>query len=129
MLAEFKAFLLRGNVVDLAVAVVIGVAFGAMVTAFVEDIITPLIGAIFGSHDFSGLTFTIHGSVFRYGASLNAVLAFIMIAAVIFFVIVKPMNMLAARRAARQDPEAEAPTVDQQLLAEIRDLLRTRPTG
>lgn len=125
MLAEFKAFLLRGNVVDLAVAVIIGAAFGAVVTALVADILTPLIAAIFGSPDFSGLVFHLHGSVFRYGSFLNAVLAFITVAAAIFLFVIKPMNVLAARRAAGQEPEAAAaPTVDQQLLSEIRDLLK-----
>ncbi|HVG68045.1 MAG TPA: large conductance mechanosensitive channel protein MscL [Gaiellales bacterium] len=127
MLAEFKAFLLRGNVVDLAVAVVIGAAFGLVVQAFVADIITPIIAAIFGKPDFSSLTFTINGSVFRYGDFLNALIAFVTVAAAIFFFVVKPMNVLAARRAAGQEPEAEpAPTVDQQLLTEIRDLLKAR---
>jgi len=127
MLAEFKAFLLRGNVVDLAVAVVIGAAFGLVVPAFVADIITPIIAAIFGKPDFSSLTFTINGSVFRYGDFLNALIAFVTLAAAIFFFVVKPMNVLAARRAAGQEPEAEpAPTVDQQLLTEIRDLLKAR---
>jgi large conductance mechanosensitive channel len=127
MLAEFKAFLMRGNVVDLAVAVVIGAAFGLVVQAFVADIITPIIAAIFGKPDFSSLMFTINGSVFRYGDFLNALIAFVTVAAAIFFFVVKPMNMLAARRAAGQEPEAEpAPTVDQQLLMEIRDLLSAR---
>ena len=127
MLAEFKAVLLRGNVVDLAVAVVIGAAFGLVVQAFVADIITPLIAAIVGKPDFSGLTFHINGSVFRYGDFLNAVIAFVTVAAAIFFFVVKPMNMLAARRAAGQEPEAEAvPTLDQQLLMEIRDSLRAQ---
>lgn len=106
MLNEFKAFLLRGNIVDLAVAVVIAVAFGAVIAALVGDIITPLIAAIFGSHDFSALTFTINGSTFRYGAFINAVIAFVLVAAAIFFVVVKPMNALAARRA-KEEP---APT-------------------
>jgi large conductance mechanosensitive channel len=127
MLAEFKAFLMRGNVVDLAVAVVIGAAFGVLVQSFVADIITPIIAAIFGKPDFSGLTFTINDSVFRYGDFLNALISFVSIAAAIFFFVVKPMNVLAARRAAGQEPEAEpAPTVDQQLLMEIRDLLKAR---
>jgi large conductance mechanosensitive channel len=103
MLKEFKAFLFRGNVVDLAVAVVIGIAFGAVITALVADIITPLIAAIFGSHDFSALTFTINGSTFKYGDFINAVISFVLIAAAVFFVIVKPMNALAARRA-RDEP-------------------------
>jgi large conductance mechanosensitive channel len=88
MLKEFRAFLLRGNVIDLAVAFVIGVAFAAVVTSFVQDLLTPLIAAIFGKPDFSGLTFTINGSVFRYGAFINAVIAFVLVAAAIFFVVV-----------------------------------------
>ncbi len=104
MIKEFRQFLLRGNVVDLAVAVVIGVAFGAVVTAFVADLITPLIAAIFGKPSFSDLTFTINGSRFLYGEFLNAVLSFVLVAAAIFFVVVKPMNALAARRARAEDP-------------------------
>ena len=104
MIKEFRQFLLRGNVVDLAVAVVIGAAFGAVVTAFVADLITPLIAAIFGKPSFSELTFTINGSRFLYGDFLNAVLAFVLVAAAIFFVVVKPMNALAARRARAEDP-------------------------
>ena len=95
---DFKAFLLRGNLVDLAVAVVIGVAFGALVTAFVGDLITPLIAAIGGKHDFSTLTFTVHHSTFKYGDLINALLSFVVIAAAIFFVVVKPVNALMARR-------------------------------
>ena len=98
MLQEFKAFIFRGNIVDLAVAVVIGIAFGAVITALVADIITPLIAAIFGSHDFSALTFTINNSTFLYGAFINAVISFVLIAAAVFFVVVKPMNAMAARR-------------------------------
>jgi large conductance mechanosensitive channel len=104
VIKEFRQFLLRGNVVDLAVAVVIGVAFGAVVTAFVADLITPLIAAIFGKPSFSGLSFTINGSQFLYGEFLNAVLSFVLVAAAIFFVVVKPMNALAARRARAEDP-------------------------
>ena len=83
MLKGFKEFIMRGNVVDLAIAVVIGAAFGAVVTALVTDIITPLIGAIGGQHDFSELTFKIHGSTFHYGALINAVISFLAIAAAI----------------------------------------------
>ena len=96
MLQEFKAFLFRGNIVDLAVAVVIGIAFGAVITALVADIITPLIAAIFGSHDFSAVTFSINNSTFLYGAFINAVISFVLIAAAVFFVVVKPMNAVAA---------------------------------
>lgn len=99
MIADFKQFLLRGNVVDLAVAVVIGAAFGAVVTAFVENLMTPLIAAIGGEPDFSGLTFTINESRFLYGAFLNSLIAFLTIAAVVFFFVVKPINSLMARRA------------------------------
>jgi large conductance mechanosensitive channel len=104
VIKEFRQFLLRGNVVDLAVAVVIGAAFGAVVTAFVADLITPLIAAIFGKPSFSDLTFTINGSRFLYGDFLNAVLAFVLVAAAIFVAVVKPMNALAARRARAEDP-------------------------
>ena len=109
MLGEFKAFILRGNVVDLAVAVVLGAAFGAVVTAFVSDIITPILGAIGGKQDFSALTFTINGSVFFYGAFLNAVIAFLFIAAAIFFFVVKPLNHLQARRAGEAGPPTTRP--------------------
>jgi len=98
VIKDFKAFLLRGNVVDLAVGIVIGVAFGAVVTALVADLITPIIAAIIGKPDFSSLTFTINGSVFRYGSFLNALIAFISIAAAVFFFVVKPMNVLMERR-------------------------------
>jgi large conductance mechanosensitive channel len=97
MLSEFKKFVLRGNVVDLAVAVVIGVAFTALITAFVADLITPLIAAIFGTHDFAGLTFHIHRSTFRYGAFLNALLSFVIIATVVFFAVVLPLGALVKR--------------------------------
>ena len=92
LLSEFKVFLLRGNIIELAVAIVIGIAFGAVVTAFVEDLVTPLVAAIFGEPDFSGLTFTINGSVFRYGSFINAILSFMMIAAAVFFFVVKPLS-------------------------------------
>lgn len=95
--SEFRAFVLRGNVVDLAVAVVIGAAFGAVVTSLVENFITPLIGAIGGQPDFSGLSFTINNSVFNYGLVLNALISFLIVALVIFFFVVKPVNVLMAR--------------------------------
>ena len=133
MFKEFREFILRGNVVDLAVAVVIGAAFGAVVTAFVADFVTPLIAAIGGKPDFSRLAFTINDSTFRYGHFINAVISFLIIAAVIFFVVVKPLNALAARRKANIEPEPEAPAEDIILLTDIRDLLAqgatpSRPT-
>jgi large conductance mechanosensitive channel len=102
MLNDFKAFLLRGNVVDLAVAIVIGVAFTAVIAAFVEDLVTPLIAALGGEPDFSALDFTINGSTFRYGDFINKVLSFLIIAAVIFFFVVEPMNYLVQR--AKKEP-------------------------
>jgi large conductance mechanosensitive channel len=117
LIDEFKAFIMRGNVLDLAVAVVIGAAFGAVVTSLVENIITPIIAAIGGQPDFSGLTFTINNSVFRYGAFLNAVISFLIIALVIFFLIIKPMNTLMARIAPA--PEVEAPAICPQCLSSI----------
>jgi large conductance mechanosensitive channel len=97
MLKDFREFILRGNLVDLAVAVVIGAAFGAVVSALVADLITPLIAAIGGKPDFSALSFTINGSTFRYGHFLNALLAFLIVAAVLFFLVIKPVNALLAR--------------------------------
>jgi large conductance mechanosensitive channel len=93
---EFQAFILRGNVLDLAVAVVSGAAFGAIVTSLVENIITPIIAAIGGQPDFSTLTFTLNSSEVRYGAFLNSVISFLIIALIIFFLIIKPMNALMA---------------------------------
>ena len=124
LLNDFKTFLFRGNVVDLAVAVVIGTAFTAVVKALVSDILTPVIAAIFGSPNFGALKFTINGSQFAYGDFLNNLLAFVLIAAAIFFLVVKPVNALMARRKAKEEPPPEAPPEDVQLLTEIRDLLR-----
>jgi large conductance mechanosensitive channel len=126
MLRQFREFLLRGNVVDLAVAVVMGAAFGAVVTAFVADIITPVIAAIVGKPDFSGLTFTINGSVFRYGSFLNAVISFVLIGAAVFLFVVKPVGALMERRKRGLEPEPQAVPEDVVLLGEIRDLLRTQ---
>jgi large conductance mechanosensitive channel len=103
LLKEFKEFLLRGNLIEIAVGLVLALAFTAVVTSLVEDLITPLIAAIFGQPDFSGLDFTINGSVFRYGELLNALLAFVLVAAVLFFLVVRPLNALAARRAGDEE--------------------------
>ncbi len=105
---EFKEFLLRGNVIDLAVAVVIGAAFGTVVTAFVENLITPLIAAIGGQPDFAEIDFTINGSTFGIGLFLNALIAFVIIAAVIFFFVVKPTNLLIER--SRREPTPDPTT-------------------
>jgi len=106
LLSDFKKFLLRGNVVDLAVAVVVGTAFTALVKALVTDIVTPLIAAIFGEPNFENLAFTINGSVFKYGDVLNNVITFLSIAAVVFFLVVTPINALMARRA-QEDPSTK----------------------
>lgn len=109
MLKDFKAFLLQGNVVELAVAVVIGVAFGAVVSSLVKDILTPIL-AIPGKADFSNLTFKINGSVFHYGNFLNEVIAFVSVAAAVFFFVVRPVNTLTARR--KTEPGVESTTRD-----------------
>lgn len=97
MLQGFRQFLLRGNVLDLAVAVVIGGAFGTVITALVKDLITPLIAAIIGTPDFSALVFTVNGSQLLIGDFVNAVLAFVLVAAAIYFFVVVPMNSVVAR--------------------------------
>ena len=98
LVKDFRDFILRGNVVDLAVGVVIGAAFGTVVSALVADLITPVIGAIGGKPDFSRLAFEINGSSFRYGHFINAVIAFALIAAAVFFFVVMPVNKLMERR-------------------------------
>jgi large conductance mechanosensitive channel len=118
MLKEFREFILRGNPVDLAVAVVIGTAFTAVVTSMVEDLITPLIAAIGGEPDFSALTFTINGSTFRYGDFINALIAFLIIAAVVFFFVIKPVNTLLSRLRT-EPPVAEETRPCPECLSEI----------
>ena len=107
---DFKEFLLRGNLVDLAVGVVIGIAFTAVITALVGDLITPLIAAIGGKPDFGQLSFHINGSTFKYGDFINAVITFVIIAAVVFFLVVKPVNALMKRY--RTEPDVEQTTKD-----------------
>ncbi len=106
MIKDFKEYLMRGNMLDLAVAVVIGAAFGAVITALVADIITPVIAAIGGKPDFSGLSFTINNSRFLYGHLLNAIISFVIIAAAIFFLVIKPVNAFMARMK-KEDPVDE----------------------
>ena len=105
MIKEFRDFLMRGNLVELAVAFVMGLAFGALVTSFVDNLVMPIVAMIIGKPDFSDLTFTINDAVFRYGAFITAAITFIATAAAIFFVVVKPMNALMARLS---KPEEEA---------------------
>jgi large conductance mechanosensitive channel len=105
MFKDFRKFILRGNVVDLAVAVVIGAAFGAIVTALVRDLVTPLIAAIGGQPDFSKLTFQLNGSRFLYGDFINAVISFLLIASVIFFFVVQPINKLVSHMKPSEEVE------------------------
>jgi large conductance mechanosensitive channel len=107
VLREFKQFLFRGNIVDLAVAIVVGTAFVALVNAFVADILTPIIAAIFGKPDFSGLTFHINGSTFLYGDFLNALITFVSVATAVFFFVVLPVNALMRRNKTEPDVESE----------------------
>ena len=109
LLTDFKKFLLRGNVVDLAVAVVIGTAFAAVVKALVADLLTPIIALIFGKPDFGALSFTLNSSHFHYGDFLNNVITFVSIAAAVFFFVVAPVNRLVARRAAEDPDTRECP--------------------
>jgi large conductance mechanosensitive channel len=97
LLKDFKQFLLRGNVIDMAVGIVIGAAFGSVVTALVSDLLTPFIAAIAKVPDFGELFFTLNGSQFKYGHFINAVISFILVAGAIFFFVVKPMNILIAK--------------------------------
>ena len=125
VIQEFKEFIMRGNVVDLAVAVVIGAAFGAVIASLVSDLITPLIAAIFGKQDFSNLTFTINGSVFRYGSFINALITFTTVAAAIFFFVVKPVNALKARFTTPAEAElADEERRHRELLAALEGLKR-----
>lgn len=121
MVKEFRDFLFRGNIIDLAVAVVIGAAFGAIITSFVEDILTPLLGLV-GVPDFSTWVIDVGDAQMRVGVFLNALISFVLIAAAIFFVVVKPMQRIMAMRASEEAAE-ETPS-EVELLTEIRDELR-----
>ena len=125
MLTEFRDFLLRGNIVDLAVAFVLGLAFAAVVNSLVDHLITPLIAMIVGKPDFSDLTFTINDAVFRYGAFLTALLQFIAIAAAVFFFVVKPVNAVLDRiRSPAEEGPPDEERRHQELLAALREVRR-----
>jgi large conductance mechanosensitive channel len=126
MLKGFKEFIMRGNVVDLAIAIVIGTAFIALIKAFVADILTPIIAAIFGQPNFGDLTFTIHSSHFLYGDLINEAVTFVSVAVAVYFFVVVPLNKIAERRAKGQVPADEPLPPDIALLTEIRDLLASR---
>jgi large conductance mechanosensitive channel len=126
MIKGFKDFLLRGNVVDLAVAVVIGTAFGLVVTAFAKDFIGGIIGAIGGSPDFGRAGFTVNHSPIIIGSTINALINFVIVAGAVYFFVIVPVNRLMERRKSGEEPEVQAPSEDVLLLQEIRDLLRQR---
>jgi len=127
MLVGFKNFIMRGNVIELAVAFVVGAAFVAVVKALVDGLITPLIAAIVGKPNLDGaMIVTVNNADFLFGAVLGAIINFVLVAAAVYFLIVAPMNKLAERRKAGTEPEPEAPAEDILLLQEIRDLLAAR---
>lgn len=119
MLKELREFLFRGNVVELAVAVVMGGAFGAVVNALVKDLLTPLIAAIGGQPDFSGLSFTVNNSKFLYGDFLNAVISFLLVGTAVYFFVVLPMKAIAAKTAKAEAPAAPATKKCPECLSEI----------
>ena len=124
ILKDFRNFLVQGNLITLAIAFVMGGAFAALLTSFVSDIVTPIIGMIFGKTDFSSLTFSINSSLFRYGSFITALITFVSIAAAVFFFIVKPYEMIAARRS---KGEEEAPPSDEERRhQELLEALRAR---
>ena len=124
-LEEFKAFALRGNVMDLAVGVIIGGAFGAITTSLIDDLLMPLIGIVAGGVDLGGLAVTVGGAVLSYGSFIAAVVNFLLIALVVFW-LVKAVNALTKKKEAEQPPAPPAPSAEEKLLAEIRDLLREK---
>ena len=119
MLNEFKKFILRGNVVDLAVAVVVGAAFTAVVNSLVTDVLTPFIAALVGKHDFSTLYFSLNGSKFMYGSFLNALITFLSVAIVVFFFVVQPINHLKSTAAKRKGPAEPSDRTCPECLSDI----------
>ena len=126
MIKGFKEFILRGNVIDLAVAVVIGTAFGVVVAAFAKDFIGGIIGAVGGTPDFGTAGFTVNDSKIILGSTINALIYFVIVAASVYFFVVLPVNKLMERRKSGEEGEVEAPSEEILLLQEIRDLLRAR---
>ena len=126
MLREFKDFLMKGNIVELAVAFVMGVAFAAVVNSFVNDLIMPILAMIFGKPNFDDLTFTVNDAVFRYGAFITDLIGFVLTAAAVFFFVVRPINAIVARRKRGEQVAPEETPEEIELLREIRDALRAR---
>lgn len=129
MVKGFRDFIMRGNVIDLAVAVVIGTAFGGVITAFSRDFISGIIGAIGGTPTFGTAGVTVNGSKIIYGTTVNAMINFLIVAAVLYFIIVVPMNEWAKRRAKPGDAGTPAPSDETVLLSEIRDILRAESSS
>lgn len=125
MIKEFKEFAFKGSLLDVAVGFVLGLAFATVITSLVQDVLTPIIGAIFGQPDFSGLSITIGDSQILYGNFLNALIAFLLVALALFLFVVKPYNAMKARQQAGEEPEVE-PSEDIILLRQIRDALTVR---
>ena len=123
MLRGFKDFIMRGNVVDLAVGIVIGAAFTSLVEQFTASFLKPLIGAVGGHEGQTGASFKLNGQVFDAGAFLNAIVTFLLTAAALYFLVVFPMNKLAERRRRGQEPPPKAPSEEVMLLTDIRDAL------
>jgi large conductance mechanosensitive channel len=123
MVREFRDFLFRGNIIELAVAFVLGVAFGALITSFVDNLLMPVVAMIIGKPDFRDLTFTINDSVFRYGAFLTDLITFVAVAAAVFFFVIKPVNALMARlRSPVEEGTPDEERRHQELLTALREL-------
>jgi len=120
MLKEFRDFLLRGNIVELAIAFVMGVAFAAVVNSLVNNLVMPIIAMIIGKPNFNDLTFTVNDAVFRYGAFITDVISFVAIAAAVFFFIVKPMDAIVSRRKPAEEEISDDERRHQELLAALR---------
>ena len=127
MLQEFKDFVAKGNVVMLAVGFIMGIAFQAVVTSLVENVIMPIVAIPFGEPNFSALTLEVNGSVIMWGSFVTAAVVFVLTAFAVFFFIVKPYNVLMARRAVEEEAAADPGPTEAELLVEIRDALKTKP--
>lgn len=127
MLNGFQKFLLRGNLIDLAVGVIIGAAFGGVVTAFTQGVVMPILGIFGGVPNFDALTFSINGSVFKYGTFLTALINFVITAAVVYFFVITPFTRMMERFKREEKPAVAEPTNEEKLLAEIRDAIKIRP--
>ncbi|WP_026299190.1 large conductance mechanosensitive channel protein MscL [Deinococcus aquatilis] len=126
MISGFQKFLLRGNLIDLAVGVIIGAAFGGVVTAFTQGVIMPIVGIFGGVPNFDALTFSINGSIFKYGTFLTALINFLITATVIYFFVITPFTRLMERFKREEKPAVAEPTNEEKLLAEIRDAIKIR---